>query len=164
LPKAREGRGKFAIGSERKVAAADVHLGLETVQPFGRGKTGLARVIVHKDRPGWLSRPKAAEFELTSDPTSGLIAWTFKQPRESDEEAGTFRPTRLMEKVSRYVEAHVPEEIPSRTAVEENVTGKGTFVRQAIDILIAEGYVEESPGPRNARLLSSLRPYREEDE
>jgi hypothetical protein len=164
LPKAREGRGKFAIGSERKVAGTDVHLGLEAVQPFGRGKSGLARVITHKDRPGHLSRPRAAELELTSDAETGSVTWTFRQPREADDDAGGFRPTRLMEKVSRFVEAHVPEETPSRKAVEEAVTGKATFVRQAMDVLLAEDFIAEEPGPRNARLLRSLRPYRAADD
>ena len=69
-----------------------------------------------------------------------------------------------MEKVSRYVEAHVPEERPSRTAVEEAVTGKGAYVRKAIDVLVAEGYLEETAGPRRTRFLTSLEPFREAPE
>src|SRR5262249_19659848 len=30
LPKAKDGRGRYAIGSERKISACDVHLSLET--------------------------------------------------------------------------------------------------------------------------------------
>jgi hypothetical protein len=131
---------------------------------FHPGQVFRPRVITHKDRPGHLSRPRAAELELTSDPENGRVTWAFRQPREADDDAGGFRPTRLMEKVSRFVEAHVPEETPSRKAVEEAVTGKATFVRQAMDVLLAEDFIAEEPGPRNARLLRSLKPYRAADD
>ena len=35
-----DNRKGFAIGSERKVGGADVHLGFEAVVPFGRGRHG----------------------------------------------------------------------------------------------------------------------------
>jgi hypothetical protein len=45
--KARGDRGRFAAGSERKLGAVDVHIGLETIEPFGRGRSGRAKVTVH---------------------------------------------------------------------------------------------------------------------
>lgn len=160
LAKQKEGRGKFSIGSERKIAAADVHLGFEVVRPFGRGKTGLARILTHKDRPGHLARPRAAELELTSHPDTGAVTWTAR-PAENPDDEHPFRPTRLMEKVSRYVAAHVAEERPSRHAVEEAVTGRREYVRQAIDLLVAEGFLGEEDGPRGARQLRSVKPFTE---
>ena len=50
-----QGRGAFAIGSERKVGGADVHLGFETVLAISRGSRGLYKVTTHKDRLGHLS-------------------------------------------------------------------------------------------------------------
>jgi hypothetical protein len=35
---------------------------------------------------------------------------------------------------------------------------------RAIDVLLEEGYADEQPGPRNARLIASLKPYREADD
>jgi hypothetical protein len=61
---------------------------------------------------------------------------------------------------SLYVASHV-EELPGRNKVEESVTGKRDFVRQAIDVLVAEDFLAEEPGPRNARLLRLMKPYRE---
>ena len=122
-------------------------------KPFGerkiltagcRSPSGLAKIVTHKDRPGYLPRPKAAELELTSDPETGRV--------------------NLMEKVSLYVAAHGEEDLPSRNQVEENVKGKRDFVRQAIDVLLAEDFVAEEPGRRNARLLRSLKPYREAED
>lgn len=153
-----EGRGKYAIGSERKVGGADVHLGFEVVHPIKRGGHGLYKIVTHKDRGGFLKRGKLAEFELSSDPETHLIRWELKAPVETDEEHA-FRPTHLMEKVSRYLEL-VTESV-SRTQVEKDVTGKGTYIRQALDILRDEGFVDENPGPNRTQLVTSTEPYRE---
>jgi hypothetical protein len=80
--------------------------------------------------------------------------------RSVNDVGDAFRPTHLMAKVSVYVSAHVGE-LPSRNQVEESVKGRREFVRQAIDALLEEGYLHESDGPRNARLLRSVQPFRE---
>jgi hypothetical protein len=155
-----ENRGRYAIGSERKVGGADVHLGFEAVTPLRRGGTGLVRITTHKDRGGWLPRPRAAEFELRSDPETHAIAWAFRAV-DDDEQEGGFRPTTLMERVSIYLEQQ--EEPVSRTTVETTVTGKGPWLRVAIDCLVREGYASEVPGPRAARLLLSVQAFRTAD-
>jgi hypothetical protein len=161
VSKDRQTRGRWAIGSQRKIGLAEVALGFELVHPFGRGKTGLTRVVTHKDRRGWLPRPRAAELELRSDAETGAVDWTWR-PASTEATGGVgFRPTRLMEKVSRFVEAHVAEEKVTRSAVEEAVEGKAQYVRAAMDCLVEEGFLEETPGPRGARHLTSVRPFRE---
>jgi hypothetical protein len=80
VSKKAKARGGFAIGSERKVGGADVHLGFETVLPISRGGRGLYKVSTHKDRLGHLSRPRAGEFELRSDPDTHVLGWTFREP------------------------------------------------------------------------------------
>ncbi len=153
-----EARGNYAIGSERKVGGTDVHLGFEVVHPIKRGGHGLYKIMTHKDRGGCLKRGKLAEFELTSDPDSHQIEWAFKAPVEADEEH-SFRPTHLMEKVSRYVELQL-EPVP-RSQVEKNIEGKAQYVREALDLLTSEGFVSESKGLKNARLVESEIAYRE---
>jgi hypothetical protein len=107
VTKNSDSRGAFAIGSERKIGGADVHLGFETVVPFGRGRAGLVRITTHKDRFGFLPRPRAAELELRSDRTSHAVTWEFRVAAdEPGESAGGFRPSALMEKVSRYLQQH----------------------------------------------------------
>jgi hypothetical protein len=160
LTKNPEGRGKFAIGSERKVGAVDVHLGFKVVTPFGRGRVGRARVAVRKDRPGFLPRPNCAELELVSDPTTGAIKWTWLSG-EAQLEDGVFRPTALMERVSRFLEAQ-PEPI-GRSHVESDVKGNTNHLRAAIDALVRDGFATEAAGPNRARLLRSARPYRENE-
>jgi hypothetical protein len=158
VTKNAETRGNYAIGSERKVGGADVHLGFEVVTPIKRGGHGLYKIVTHKDRGGFLKRGKLAEFELSSDPDTHLIAWAFKAPVETDEEH-PFRPTHLMEKVSRWLEQqHGPVPLGH---VEREVVGKAEFIRQAISLLVDEGFVGESEGPRKARLMTSEMAYRE---
>jgi hypothetical protein len=64
-----------------------------------------------------------------------------------------------MKRCSRYLEACT--EPVSRNTVENSVRGKRDAVRDGLDRLIEEGYVEATPGPRNAQLLRSARPFRE---
>jgi len=66
-----------------------------------------------------------------------------------------------MERVSRHLE--LLGEPASRTTIEETVTGKVEYLRVAMDVLVREGYVEEIPGARRARLLVSAQPFREND-
>jgi hypothetical protein len=153
-------RGAFAIGSERKVGGADVHIGFEAAIPIRRGGRGLYKLTTHKDRLGHLPRPRAAEFELVSDPETHAITWEFRAP-EPDTEDTAWRPTHLMERVSKYLEGQ--RDGVSRTQVEKNVRGRAEYVRQAIDALVADGYVEESASVRGSRPVRSVRAYREGD-
>jgi len=153
-------RGKYASGSQRKIGISDVHLGFEVITPFGRGRTGLAKIITHKDRPAELARPKAAELELRSDPVTGAVTWTITPAGQTQAEA-IFRPTNLMEKVSRYLEQQ--HEPVTQSDVERAVSGKAEWLRKALNQLVLEGHVAESEGPRSARLLLSKKAFREHD-
>jgi hypothetical protein len=65
-----------------------------------------------------------------------------------------------MEKVSRFVEMQ-PAPV-SRNEVEKAVAGKAEALRTALDVLTGEGYLEESKGDKRARLVESIRAYRED--
>jgi hypothetical protein len=126
VTKAAEGRGKYAIGSERKVGQVDVHLGLEAVgTPLTRGGSGLVKVRVHKDRPGFLLRPCAAEIVLSSEPDTHRISFEIRAPADvAQGSGGDFRPTNLMEKVpgsSRPNRQRGPRFTPRSTANESGL-------------------------------------------
>lgn len=158
--KSAEARGRFAIGTERKAGQVDVHLGLEAVKQLARGGSGIVRITVHKDRPGHL-RGHVPELHLESDPESHGITWTFAQAAATASDNG-WRPTALMEKVSRYVREQ--GEPISRNAIERAKLGKqATFVRQAIDALTAEGYLRETAGSRGSRMYESVKPFTSSD-
>ena len=52
--KSHDERGRWAIGSQHKLAAVDVGYLLEPKVPFGRGMHGASRLTLTKDRPGYL--------------------------------------------------------------------------------------------------------------
>src|SRR5207248_562605 len=52
--KERSNRSRYPIGAGHKLAAVDVAFMLETVTPFARGRSGNSKVIIAKDRPGYL--------------------------------------------------------------------------------------------------------------
>jgi hypothetical protein len=156
-----EARGNYAIGSERKVGGVDVHLGFTVVRPISRGEHGLYRVTTHKDRGGCLKRGHLCDFKLASDPDTHSITWEFVTSPAVDDEH-PFRPTVLMEKVSRYVEQQLGA--VSIGDIKSMVTGKAEFVIEATNLLVEEGYVEESEGPRKSRLFVSKRPYRQDSD
>lgn len=156
VAKNAESRGKYAYGSERKASGAIVHIGFALEVPLKRGGSGRTRLITHKDRPGFLPRPTIGKLTLDSD--GELVTYSLQRDRSHD--GAEFRPTVLMERVSRKVE---PEfEVVSKNWIEENVTGNRDAVRLAIDVLVEEGFLEESRGSRGARLFRSARPYRED--
>jgi GNAT superfamily N-acetyltransferase len=153
-----DARGKYAIGSERKVGGADVHLGFEVIRPLSRGGRGVYKLTTHKDRGGLLPRPTTAELEIHSDPETHALTWTFRSVGGERAESDGFRPTVLMERVSKFLEWE--NEPASLTTVEQRVKGKVEYVRAAVDQLVDEGYVAETSGPRRARIFSFVKPFR----
>lgn len=156
VTKATEGRGKYAIGSERKVGQTDVHLGIEVVgSPLTRGGSALVKIHVHKDRPGFLSRPVAAEINLASDPDTHAITWKLS---EAPTAAEPFRPTVLMEKVSRYIEGKPA----SRAAIKDGVAGRNEWIIKAITALIEDGYADETVPGTKGTSIRSTKPFRQD--
>lgn len=156
VTKDRESRGKYAIGSERKTGAADIHLGFDALKALSRGGNGLVKATVHKDRPGFLARPTAAMLDLTSAPDTHAITVQIRDPHPTDDH-GDFRPTIYMERVSRALEKN--DGPMSRNEIEEAVKGKRDYVRDALDWLLKDGHTTEIDGPRRARIVTLLKPY-----
>jgi hypothetical protein len=159
VAKAREGRGRFAFGSERKVGAVDVHLGFDAIAPFARGGHGLVRITTHKDRTGHLRRPVAAELELHSDPDSHRISWTWKRAdRDSHPDENGWRPTILMGRVHTHVARHAEGRSMNQILTAGLGKSKDT-IRLAVDRLLLEGYLHETTGGRGARVFHVARDF-----
>jgi hypothetical protein len=159
--KHKESRGRYAYGSERKATGADVHLGFSVLESFGRGKRGKAKLLVHRDRLGFLAAGPPSIFVLDSDPESGRLAWQL-EPDQSIGPDNEFRPTGLMEKVSRFLE--LAGEARSRSQIVESVPGNTPAKRIAIDRLVHEEFAVEFSGDRAARMVQLQQPFREADE
>ena len=140
VTKNADARGRWAIGSERKTGQADVVLGAKTLAPFSRGHTGRLAINTLKDRFGAVPRPQAAELELVSD--GSRITWTFKAASLTEDSEDVWKPTELMAKVKRYLEQR--SEPVSRNQIVRDVTGKRTYLLEAIQHVIDEGSAQET--------------------
>jgi hypothetical protein len=151
-----ETRGAYAIGSERKVGGADVHLGFSVITPISRGHTGLYKISTHKDRGGYLKRGTLAEMELSSDPETHAITCQLR-PAEEHEPGQVWMPTKVMQHISEVLERAT--EPVSRNHVCLEVGGKRAVAITAIDHLVRLNYVTETAGPNRAKLLESTRSF-----
>ncbi len=153
--------GLWPIGSQRKRAAVSGAQYMQrTARPFAKGQPGTAVLVCAKDRHGaYRAGERVAELTVTPNGvhvTVDIIA------ADTAPEPGAFRPTVLMEKVSRAVE-HAAGPLSAR-GIEQLVTGKATYVRQAIHHLVSEGYLTTAAGSRGATMHTLAKPYREADE
>ncbi len=81
------------------------------------------------------------------------------EPTAEPDDKPPFRPTGLMEKVSRQLEA-LPSGMPG-SGLERAVGGKRDYVRLAIDRLITEGYISVSKEGAS-KIHRSVRAFRED--
>lgn len=144
----------FPIGSQRKRSAID---GAQYLQraglPFSQGRPGHSTLICAKDRGGHYAKgSRVARLSLT---VAGVFTLTAEQAPTVED----FRPTSLMEKVSRFIEDE--DAPPSRNAIEKGVSGNKENIGKAIKRLLDEGFIRCDEGARNATLHTSLKPYRQ---
>jgi len=164
VTKSKDSRGNGAIGAQAK--RADINGAafiVEVVQPFGRGMTGELNLKMSKDRQGHV-RAISKDAKLV-----GRVV--IKSSEETGIEMSihpfsdgktAFRPTNLMEKISRLLESST---MPlSKSAVEKAIGGKADSVRLACQILINEGFVTIENGSRNSLNLKLSTGYREESD
>ncbi len=176
VTKAEDGRGRFAIGAQAKLAGlTGAAYTVEVAAPLGRGMVGVVNLRVAKDRPGGV-RPHCGAYRKTDRTQLAAVvtvngtnperlAVTVAPPDEETQQrpSGAFRPTTLMQRVSEALDA-APEPL-TFNGITERVRGKREFLRTAVDVLLAEGYVTAEPGGRGGgHRHRSVRTYREADE
>lgn len=144
--KSKDSRGRYAIGSERKISGLNGSATqFEVAQPFGVGRHGISRLSVSKDRPGQVQGDSVdgrvcAEFHLRSgDPTTEepRIVAELRPPVSGSGKRD--RATEAMGKITRLL-AENPQGL-SKHVMQTRVGGnKGAHVR-AVDTLIEDGTV-----------------------
>lgn len=139
---------RYARGSGAKLAATDVAYKIEPVKPFSREEDGTSKLTVTKDRRGWLDRNREVAFA-----TSGIILSLTFTSRES----GQFRPTTLMNRVNDVLVANGGE--MTFRDLKDRVRGKEEHIREALAVLMDEGYVKRRNGPRGAHLHELVVPF-----
>ncbi len=172
--KDKERRGDWSVGAGQKKALIDgAMLAFEVIHAFGRGRTGMMKLLLFKDRPGYLRGQQGkgkeiARLRLISDSESGQVTAELAPPagagegEEGGDEQAPWRPTGYMERISRVLELE-PEPL-SKTQLVVRVQGKAKYVRDALSVLVAEGFVEAVSGSRSSLLHRSLKAFREESE
>ncbi|MBD5787127.1 bifunctional DNA primase/polymerase [Cellulosimicrobium terreum] len=180
--KATEGRGRFAIGGQTKMAAIDgASYLVEVDKPLGKGLAGTVVLRIGKDRPGSI-RPQcgtwraldrtqeAARITIDSTGGNGSITVTVAPPDShvgDTRDNGPFRPTGLMERASRLLETmREPVSLNKLMALmrEDGTKAKNGLLAEAVNLLVNSGHVAEEDGPRNARLLRSTSAYRQRND
>jgi len=153
----------WPIGSQRKRAAiGGAQYAQRIVKPFSRDTPGVAVLICAKDRHGHYRKgQRVAELHVTPQP-AGVRVELVAAIESTAGEAGGFRPTVLMERVSRAVEQ--AGDLLTFNSIADRVKGKRQHVRTAVDVLVAEGHLTATGGPRRAILHGSVKPYREADD
>jgi hypothetical protein len=163
-----EARGRYAIGGQHKLAGIDgCAYKIAVTEPFGRGKRGHARVTLDKDREGHVRALAlgltVATLTIDSRPTErhdGSCVRAYLDPPTTDVTPdGAFRPTGLMERVSRFVELNPGS---TQNTIEDTVRGNGKHLRDAVRALLNEGYLRVEPGARKSSLHWSEAPFRED--
>lgn len=164
VPKSKDNRGNYAIGAQAKRADIDgCAISVAVVAPFGRGQNGELKMTVTKDRPGHVRAislgAKAVGIAHLRSNGADKVRIIIEGLREKN---GGFRPTHLMEKVSKLLEgATTPI---TKSAVMKGVEGKADSIQIACQVLVDDGFVSISNGARNALLLTSVKPYRESND
>jgi hypothetical protein len=162
VPRSKDADGKYAIGAQHKRAAiGGASYRVEVVMPFAPGRAGWAKLLIAKDRHGAVrevASSVAAEFHLDATDKAAPIA-ELRPPSGGSKPGEPFRPTFLMERVSRHLEG-VDEPCSVRTVVK-SVEGQSKHVQKALSRLVEEGFVRVTDGPKSAKLHRSVRPFRD---
>jgi len=143
--KNKEGRGKFGIGGQHKLAGIDgAAFGLEVLRPFGRERDGLARIVITKDRPGHLYKAATdtkvvAHMRLLS--LGGQVNLALVCPDGAGDDDHSPR-LELMEKITRHMEYQT--EPQSKNAIRKAVTGASSQIIEAIMFLVDGGHLAEA--------------------
>ena len=165
VAKAKDTRGRYALGAQHKLAGVAAAYSTEIITAPSRQTAGTVKLRIEKDRHGHVRGHAQggviALVHITPLDDGQRIDVRVDAPDTTSTDAdGNYRPTVLMERVSRFVEAQ-----PGATlrTIRDGVTGKGAYVDQAARVLIAEGFVQPRADGQ-ARRHYTLREYRKADE
>ena len=142
--------------ASRGMRGSNVLLGAcDTTVECKRTREGVTTVVT-KQRNG--ADDQRLHFRLDPEGDSVVLLESATSQRASD----PFRPTGLMEKVSRYLASAATSQ--SQRAIERGVPGRAEYVRLAITRLIEEGYIAADDGPGGRIQHRSLQPFTEDDD
>lgn len=166
LPKSAEARSTgFATGTiAKKRMIRGSYLRAEARVKFVPGGIGKTDLRIEKDTSGELRRSSAGGFAgtVTLDSTNPQAStWSVGRDEIPKNDDGSKRRTVLMERISRYIEDN---DQCTQTEIREALGIKKEWVRDAINLLVIEGFVSRISGARNAQLHHSIAQYRQTED
>jgi hypothetical protein len=161
VAKDREGRGRWAIGAQHKMAQADVSYSMWNVQPFRPGGTGLSSIQVTKDRPGAVrgfaaGGRRVGTLVLNAEDEGGRLEGFVAEPPAED--AG---PTDRMAAILEFARGSAAP--MTKKDLESVGGGRGSTSRGAVARLIADGCLVPAPGDEELRYPRYVAAEEEED-
>jgi len=159
--KGKQGLDPRGSGTKRGgVQGASYIATVDRGKGFMRGKSGVGRLTVAKDRHGFSGVPGAIAAVVYYDAQAdGSLAIELVDPRHPRDVEGADRLSVMMRRLALVIEARPGLDTRS---VREAVLGKHAHKTQALAQLVAEGYIEIRRS-QQARLHYSLRPYPNDD-
>jgi len=153
-----------SLYSKGAVAKREVLTGhammMRGVRSFSQAKGGWAKLIDAKDNTGTFARGQVvAEFHVT--PGDARSTFELRPNNQPVDSTGDVVPTILMEKLSRFIEEF--DGRPSKNQVLTGVGGNSAAKMNGLGRLVDGGYLRIEDGPRAAKLMVSLRPFRREN-
>lgn len=182
--KSKDNRGRYAGGSMQKLALIDgISYSVDMTKPVGKGVKGTIVIKSGKDRISEIEEHcavdwsngshlrEAARIEINST-NPKLMHVTIARPNMMPSEdrqtkRDDFRPTGLMERISRMLEDSLEEPNQSELfkALKEDGSGARTAIMsKAVSLLLQEGFVSNRSGRNNRSIFKSVRPYRQIDD
>ncbi|MBW3090413.1 bifunctional DNA primase/polymerase [Bifidobacterium sp. 82T25] len=183
--KNKEARGRYAGGSMQKLALIDgISYSVSMSKPVGKGLRGLIVISSGKDRISEIEEHCAVTWSnngshlreaarINVDNTNpDRMRVTIERPNmmpheEPSAKRDDFRPTGLMEKISKILE--VANEEPNQKELFQALKSDGSSARtavmsNAVGLLLAEGFISNRSGRNNRSIFKSVRPYRQIDD
>lgn len=141
-------------GTSAKGDLNEVTLVIKRGKPFTRDEAGHLRLV--RARCRFADIPAEVHIHVGGGTYSAPII--AEEPRDDD---GNWRPTWYMEEVSKLIETQPGL---GTNAITELVGRKRDRVREAIEALVRERYVEVRDGGNRSKLHYSTRSFRAEEE
>jgi hypothetical protein len=151
-------RTRGARGAGAKLQLVDVSYSVKLTRAFSRTQAGDFKVVCEKDRFGtWSIGETVAVVHVEPHAGGTFLEVDVRTPEQSDPDR-PFRPTRIMENISRALEEAGPL---ATNALRTAAKGDDKVKPLARSLLVNEGYISEKREGQ-ATVYASLKPYRDE--
>lgn len=144
VTKDRDSRGRYAFGSQHKLAGVAAAFQSEAAPPPNRHRPGLIKLKLTKDRHGHIgNRGSVIALVAVVPSDGGACVQVTVNPPDGLTDTGAFRPTELMARITDILGGH--NRGLSKRGLRERVKGNSAAADKALGLLVEEGYVRFAP-------------------